>query len=84
MVYVIDMDFLNNEFLGRAKKKLLMIRLRCNQESIYLTFILVLLDLIKFFLVMFLQKFSPWEIVRHDVMYPIRFFGSVEVSPSGL
>ncbi|KAI4965596.1 hypothetical protein ZWY2020_051295 [Hordeum vulgare] len=21
------------------------------------------------------QKFSPWEIVRHDIVYPIRFFG---------
>jgi glycogen phosphorylase len=29
------------------------------------------------------QKFSPWEIVRHDVLYPIRFFGQVEVNPNG-
>jgi starch phosphorylase len=21
------------------------------------------------------QKFSPWEIVRHDILYPVRFFG---------
>ncbi|KAH9324752.1 hypothetical protein KI387_004930, partial [Taxus chinensis] len=30
-----------------------------------------------------LEKFSPWEIVRHDVIYPIRFYGKVEVTPSG-
>ncbi|KAL6577164.1 hypothetical protein OROMI_011440 [Orobanche minor] len=30
-----------------------------------------------------LEKFSPWEIVRHDVVFPIRFFGQVEVHPSG-
>ncbi|KAK1322205.1 hypothetical protein QJS10_CPA03g01830 [Acorus calamus] len=30
-----------------------------------------------------LEKFSPWEIVRHDVVFPIRFFGHVEISPSG-
>ncbi|XP_044964127.1 alpha-glucan phosphorylase, H isozyme-like isoform X1 [Hordeum vulgare subsp. vulgare] len=30
-----------------------------------------------------LDKFSPWEIVRHDVVYPIRFFGHVEISPDG-
>ncbi|CAA0842351.1 Alpha-glucan phosphorylase 2- cytosolic [Striga hermonthica] len=30
-----------------------------------------------------LEKFSPWEIVRHDIVYPIRFFGQVEVYPSG-
>ncbi|KZV42701.1 glycogen phosphorylase [Dorcoceras hygrometricum] len=29
------------------------------------------------------QKFSPWEVVRHDVVYPIRFFGQVEVLSSG-
>ncbi|XP_043713546.1 alpha-glucan phosphorylase, H isozyme [Telopea speciosissima] len=30
-----------------------------------------------------LEKFSPWEVVRHDIIYPIRFFGHVEVSPTG-
>ncbi|KAH9609746.1 hypothetical protein KSS87_012736 [Heliosperma pusillum] len=30
-----------------------------------------------------LDKFSPWEIVRHDVVYPVRFFGHVEVNPDG-
>ncbi|KAL2898788.1 Alpha-glucan phosphorylase 2 cytosolic, partial [Bienertia sinuspersici] len=30
-----------------------------------------------------LEKFSPWEIVRHDVVYPIRFFGQVQVNPDG-
>ncbi|KAL8516329.1 hypothetical protein ACS0TY_014841 [Phlomoides rotata] len=30
-----------------------------------------------------LEKFSPWEVVRHDVVFPIRFFGKVEVHPSG-
>ncbi|XP_059626524.1 alpha-glucan phosphorylase, H isozyme [Cornus florida] len=30
-----------------------------------------------------LEKFSPWEVVRHDVVYPVRFFGQVEVQPSG-
>ncbi|KAK4772201.1 hypothetical protein SAY86_013976 [Trapa natans] len=30
-----------------------------------------------------LEKFSPWEIVRHDVTFPVRFFGRVEVNPSG-
>ncbi|GAU13425.1 hypothetical protein TSUD_127210 [Trifolium subterraneum] len=30
-----------------------------------------------------LEKFSPWEIVRHDIVYPIRFFGQVEVNPNG-
>ncbi|KAJ8437909.1 hypothetical protein Cgig2_031425 [Carnegiea gigantea] len=30
-----------------------------------------------------LQKFSPWEIVRHDVVFPVRFFGQVQVNPDG-
>ncbi|KAI5576270.1 hypothetical protein POPTR_009G041800v4 [Populus trichocarpa] len=30
-----------------------------------------------------LEKFSPWEIVRHDVVFPVRFFGHVEVNPDG-
>uniref|UniRef100_A0A5B7BX16 Alpha-1,4 glucan phosphorylase n=1 Tax=Davidia involucrata TaxID=16924 RepID=A0A5B7BX16_DAVIN len=30
-----------------------------------------------------LEKFSPWEVVRHDVVFPVRFFGHVEVHPSG-
>lgn len=30
-----------------------------------------------------LQKFSPWEVVRHDVVFPVRFFGSVMVNPNG-
>lgn len=30
-----------------------------------------------------LEKFSPWEIVRHDVVYPVRFFGHVQVNPDG-
>uniref|UniRef100_A0A1D1ZIG7 Alpha-1,4 glucan phosphorylase n=1 Tax=Anthurium amnicola TaxID=1678845 RepID=A0A1D1ZIG7_9ARAE len=30
-----------------------------------------------------LEKYNPWEIVRHDVVFPVRFFGHVEVSPSG-
>ncbi|KAL3530842.1 hypothetical protein ACH5RR_010164 [Cinchona calisaya] len=30
-----------------------------------------------------LEKFSPWEIVRHDVVFPVTFFGHVEVLPSG-
>uniref|UniRef100_A0A1J3JS52 Alpha-1,4 glucan phosphorylase n=1 Tax=Noccaea caerulescens TaxID=107243 RepID=A0A1J3JS52_NOCCA len=30
-----------------------------------------------------LEKFSPWEIVRHDVMFPVRFFGNVEINPDG-
>ncbi|XP_019706257.1 alpha-glucan phosphorylase, H isozyme [Elaeis guineensis] len=30
-----------------------------------------------------LEKFSPWEVVRHDIVYPVRFFGHVEVSPTG-
>lgn len=30
-----------------------------------------------------LEKFSPWEVVRHDVVFPVRFFGHVAVSPSG-
>ncbi|XP_047339420.1 alpha-glucan phosphorylase, H isozyme [Impatiens glandulifera] len=30
-----------------------------------------------------LEKFSPWEIVRHDIVFPIRFFGQVEVQPNG-
>lgn len=32
---------------------------------------------------MYLQKFSPWEVVRHDVIFPIQFFGHVEISPTG-
>ncbi|XP_057845214.2 alpha-glucan phosphorylase, H isozyme isoform X1 [Cryptomeria japonica] len=31
-----------------------------------------------------LEKFSPWEIVRHDVVYPVRFYGKVEVCASGV
>lgn len=31
-----------------------------------------------------LQKFSPWEVVRHDVVFPVRFFGSVMVNPNGM
>ncbi|VFQ98226.1 unnamed protein product [Cuscuta campestris] len=30
-----------------------------------------------------LEKFSPWEVVRHDIVFPIRFFGEVQVDPSG-
>lgn len=30
-----------------------------------------------------LEKFSPWEIVRHDVVFPVRFFGKVQVNPDG-
>ncbi|KAF3627756.1 Alpha-glucan phosphorylase, H isozyme [Capsicum annuum] len=30
-----------------------------------------------------LEKFSPWEVVRHDVIFPVSFFGHVEVHPSG-
>lgn len=29
------------------------------------------------------QKFSPWEIPRHDVVFPVRFFGHVEILPNG-
>ncbi|XAR60697.1 Glycogen phosphorylase [Bertholletia excelsa] len=30
-----------------------------------------------------LEKFSPWEVVRYDIVFPVRFFGHVEVHPSG-
>ncbi|XVF05389.1 hypothetical protein REPUB_Repub05bG0167700 [Reevesia pubescens] len=30
-----------------------------------------------------LEKFSPWEVVRHDVVFPVRFFGRVELKPDG-
>ncbi|XP_050236509.1 alpha-glucan phosphorylase, H isozyme [Mercurialis annua] len=30
-----------------------------------------------------LEKFSPWEVVRHDVVFPVRFFGQVQVTPDG-
>lgn len=30
-----------------------------------------------------LEKFSPWEVARHDILFPVRFFGHVEISPSG-
>ncbi|KAL7170578.1 hypothetical protein ACSBR2_035451 [Camellia fascicularis] len=30
-----------------------------------------------------LEKFSHWEVVRHDIVFPVRFFGQVEVHPSG-
>ncbi|KAF5470471.1 hypothetical protein F2P56_010985 [Juglans regia] len=30
-----------------------------------------------------LEKFSPWEVVRHDIVYPVRFFGHVDVTPDG-
>ncbi|GLU11483.1 hypothetical protein SLE2022_282240 [Rubroshorea leprosula] len=30
-----------------------------------------------------IEKFSPWEVVRHDVVFPVRFFGRVEVNPNG-
>lgn len=30
-----------------------------------------------------LEKFSPWEIVRHDIVFPVRFFGHVEVNRDG-
>lgn len=30
-----------------------------------------------------LEKFSPWELVRHDVVFPVRFFGHVEISSTG-
>ncbi|KAL7000309.1 glycogen phosphorylase [Sarracenia purpurea var. burkii] len=29
------------------------------------------------------QKFNPWEVVRHDIVFPIRFFGHVEVQRTG-
>ncbi|THF95749.1 hypothetical protein TEA_002781 [Camellia sinensis var. sinensis] len=34
-------------------------------------------------LVGIVQKFSHWEVVRHDIVFPVRFFGQVEVHPSG-
>ncbi|XVF68920.1 hypothetical protein PTKIN_Ptkin11bG0039800 [Pterospermum kingtungense] len=30
-----------------------------------------------------LEKFSPWEVVRHDIVFPVRFFGHVEINPDG-
>ncbi|EEF41848.1 alpha-glucan phosphorylase, H isozyme [Ricinus communis] len=30
-----------------------------------------------------LEKFSPWEVVRHDIVFPVRFFGQVQVNPDG-
>ncbi|KAA8549362.1 hypothetical protein F0562_001046 [Nyssa sinensis] len=30
-----------------------------------------------------LEKFSPWEVVRHDVVFPVRFFGHVELHHTG-
>ncbi|CAL4953634.1 unnamed protein product [Urochloa decumbens] len=30
-----------------------------------------------------LDKFSPWEIPRHDVVFLVRFFGHVEILPDG-
>ncbi|XP_026425314.1 alpha-glucan phosphorylase, H isozyme-like [Papaver somniferum] len=30
-----------------------------------------------------LEKFSPWEVVRHDIVFPITFFGHVEVTHTG-
>nr|AOQ26245.1 PHS2 [Actinidia deliciosa] len=30
-----------------------------------------------------LEKFSPWEVVRHDIVFPVRFSGHVEVHPTG-
>ncbi|GAV74473.1 Phosphorylase domain-containing protein/Glyco_hydro_3 domain-containing protein/Glyco_hydro_3_C domain-containing protein [Cephalotus follicularis] len=30
-----------------------------------------------------LEKFSPWEVVRHDVVFPVRFFGYVKIDPDG-
>ncbi|MBA0844433.1 hypothetical protein Goarm_001531 [Gossypium armourianum] len=30
-----------------------------------------------------LEKFSPWEVVRHDIVFPVRFFGSIEINPDG-
>ncbi|TVU36470.1 hypothetical protein EJB05_18406 [Eragrostis curvula] len=30
-----------------------------------------------------LDKFTPWEIPRHDVVFPVRFFGHVEILPDG-
>ncbi|XP_054819460.1 alpha-glucan phosphorylase, H isozyme [Prosopis cineraria] len=30
-----------------------------------------------------LEKFSPWEVARHDILYPVRFFGHVQVNPNG-
>ncbi|ERN09672.1 alpha-glucan phosphorylase, H isozyme [Amborella trichopoda] len=30
-----------------------------------------------------LEKFCPWEVVRHDVIFPVRFYGHVEVRKDG-
>ncbi|XP_057998388.1 alpha-glucan phosphorylase, H isozyme-like, partial [Hevea brasiliensis] len=30
-----------------------------------------------------LEKFSPWVVVRHGVVFPVRFFGHVQVNPDG-
>eukprot|EP00850_Spirogloea_muscicola_P001934 SM000007S20894 [mRNA] locus=s7:706800:711876:- [translate_table: standard] len=30
-----------------------------------------------------LEKYSPWEVVRYDVVYPVRFFGEVQTLPNG-
>lgn len=30
-----------------------------------------------------LEKFSPWEVARHDIVFPVRFFGEVQAQPDG-
>jgi hypothetical protein len=85
MACVTDMDCSNNTLPRRARKKLQKIGLMYEPQMLKCTYYSV--DI--FFLTsitntpFFLQKFSPWEIPRHDVVFPVRFFGHVEILPDG-
>lgn len=84
MVCGTDMVYSNNASPRKARKKLLKIGLRyqleCTQVPLSSSVSLAAADEPH---VYFFQKFSPWEIVRHDIVYPIRFFGHVEILPDG-
>lgn len=66
----------------KVKKKLPRIGLRFDFTQISVKYCVFYGILMMFVEIM--QKFSPWEVVRHDIIYSVRFFGSVEVNPNGL
>jgi len=79
-----DMDYSNSALPRRDKKKSLKIGLMYVHHIYTYGFadIFPPIDLYNQSLFLF-QKFSPWEIPRHDVVFPVRFFGHVEILPDG-
>lgn len=79
-----SMAYLNNELLKMVKKKLLRIGLRyANSLSQLLHCLYRFLEKSCLISCWLLQLGNPWEIVRNDVSYPIKFYGKVVSGSDG-